>query len=171
MQQLPVSVTCRVLDLGPRDWLGRRSRRLRQPWRSRQKMLPRPWRAADLCTRVRKTSQPRLNAETSARYHRRAGLPCCAAGVILAVDCLSSIRLFAADTARTATCSCGLVGNARKGTRAFSPSCEGALMADFEFEGVATFPVAFSFSTGAESICCVSSRACRTFRQSQSVCF
>jgi hypothetical protein len=28
-------------------------------------------------------------------------------------------------------------------------------MIGFEFEGVATFPVAFSFSTGAESICCV----------------
>jgi hypothetical protein len=42
----------------------------------------------------------------------------------------------------------------RKGTRCLAPSCNDDLTIGFDFEVTAMFPVAFSFSTGTESICC-----------------
>jgi hypothetical protein len=42
----------------------------------------------------------------------------------------------------------------RRGARGLVPSCDDDLTIGFVLEGAATFPVAFSFSTGTESICC-----------------
>ena len=71
---------------------------------------------------------------------------------MLAVGCLSSMRLFAVETARTTTGCCGFVATARKGILGVGPSCEEPFTIDFAFEGAATFPAAFSFSTGTVSI-------------------